>query len=89
MNHVKDVVEEESVEMPRNSLVGVPLALKVIFDLGSQYNDRIPLSVAECTLEDTNGVLLHGRSTNFVLDKLKHYGAISIEGDFVLPKHNF
>ena len=88
MDYSKDVVEEESVRMLRRNLVGIPLALSVVHGLESKYQGRIPLAVAESTLEDTNGVLLHGRSTDFVLDRLQYYGVISIEDGFVLPIHD-
>ena len=71
------------------TLVGVPLAVEVIYALESQYSGRIPLHAAETCLQDTNGVLLHGRSTDFVLEKLQRYGVITIENGFVLPRHDF
>lgn len=67
------------------TLVGVPLAMQVIHRLETEYSGRIPLAAAESTLQDTNGVLLHGRSIDFILDKLQRFGMIAIEGGFVLP----
>lgn len=68
-------------------LCGVPLAIKILRNLYTEYPLGIPFKKAESYFENTYGVLSYGRSTNDMFQKLENYGFININNGTVSLKN--